>query len=411
MSSKKKATDTSEAGNAALLPKLRFPAFRGEQGWRRAKVDDLVETVTPPKKLPTSAYASEGSFPIIDQSQSHISGWSDDTSALISEDLPLIVFGDHTCTLKLIDRPFVQGADGIKILKSGPAIGTPYLYQFLTYRSLVTEEYKRHYSILREKIVDFPEFKSGEQRKIAECLTSVDEVIAAQARKVNELKTHKKWLMQQLFPRVGETLPQLRFREFQNFGEWVRRKLGELVTVVSGQVDPTQPGYRDCAQIGSDNIESNTGRLINLKSARDKGVMSGNYAFDDLDILYSKIRPALNKVAAPAFSGICSADIYPIRPANGDIVRTYLLYLLFSQSFLEYAIRNSERGKIPKINRDALLSYEAIIPSPPEQDRIAACLSSLDTLITAEAQKLDALERHKRGLMQQLFPSAEKDET
>src|SRR5689334_3547022 len=134
MSSKKKATDAKDDGKATLVPRLRFPEFRGTEGWRRAKVEDLVEAITPPKKLPTADYAAEGSFPIIDQSQSDICGRTNDTAAVIREGLPLIVFGDHTCTLKLIDRPFAQGADGIKILKSGATVETPYLYQFLTHQ-------------------------------------------------------------------------------------------------------------------------------------------------------------------------------------------------------------------------------------------------------------------------------------
>jgi type I restriction enzyme S subunit len=249
-----------------------------------------------------------------------------------------------------------------------------------------------------------------EQQKIAECLSSVDELMAAQSRKLDAIKTHKKGLMQQLFPREGETQPRLRFPEFQNAGDWDVKALAEIVEVASGQVDPKEPPYSDFPQIGSENIESNTGKLVNVKSAGDKGVISGNYAFDENDVLYSKIRPALNKVAAPAFMGICSADIYPIRPANGGLLRCYLLYLLLSQKFLEYAIRNSERGKIPKINRDGLLAYEALIPSPPEQQRIADCLTSLDDLIAAQTQKLEALKTHKKGLMQQLFPSREEVE-
>jgi type I restriction enzyme S subunit len=181
----------TEVATPALVPKLRFPEFRKADGWKIGKIDDLVDTVTPPKKLPTSNYAATGAFPIIDQSQNNICGWTNDNDALIQEDLPLIVFGDHTCILKLIDRPFAQGADGIKILKSRPKIGTSFLYQFLSYRPVVTEEYKRHYSILKEKLVAFPDFKTGEQQKIAECLSSVDELIAAQARKLDALKTHK----------------------------------------------------------------------------------------------------------------------------------------------------------------------------------------------------------------------------
>jgi type I restriction enzyme S subunit len=404
-------TPTAEGGvKPMLVPKLRFPEFREAEGWETGKVDDLVDTVTPPKKLPTTLYASSGAFPIIDQSQSDICGWTNDNEALIREHLPLIVFGDHTCILKLIAKPFAQGADGIKILKTGPKLGTPYLYQFLSYRPVTTEEYKRHYAILKEKIIYFPEFKSGEQQKIAECLSSVDELIAAQARKVDALKTHKKGLMQQLFPREGETQPRLRFPEFENAGEWEEKALAEIVQVASGQVAPTQPPYNGLPQIGSENIESNTGKLVNVKSAGEKGVISGNYLFDENDVLYSKIRPALNKAAAPDFTGICSADIYPIRPANDALLRSYLLYLLLSDKYLEHAIRSSDRGKIPKINREDLLGYVSAIPKPPEQHRIATCLSSLDTLITAETQKYEILKTHKKGLMQQLFPSTEEYE-
>ncbi len=266
----------------------------------------------------------------------------------------------------------------------------------------------------------------AEQQKIAECLTTLDEVIAAQSQKLDALKTHKKGLMQQLFPRVAgasssnasgtreqdapATIPRLRFPEFKSAPEWEEKLLGQVIEIASGQVDPKQPPYCDSPQIGSENIESHSGKLVNVKSAGEKGVISGNYAFDENDILYSKIRPALNKVAAPAFKGICSADIYPIRPANGGLLRGYLLYLLLSQEFLDHAIRNSERGKIPKINRDALLTYKTLIPSPAEQQRIATCLTSLDDLITAQSAKLEALKTHKRGLMQQLFPSPEEVE-
>jgi type I restriction enzyme S subunit len=261
------------------------------------------------------------------------------------------------------------------------------------------------YSQFSELLLPTP--MPAEQQKIAECLSSVDELIAAQARKVDALKTHKKGLMQQLFPREGETQPRLRFPEFQDAGDWVEYSLGQLIEIASGQVDPKQPPYCDSPQIGSENIESHSGKLVNVKSAGEKGVISGNYAFDENDILYSKIRPALNKVAAPEFKGICSADIYPIRPADGTLLRSYLFYLLLSQDFLDYAIQNSERGKIPKINRDALVTYKALIPLPAEQQRIADCLSSLDDLIPAQTQTLEALKTHKQGLMQQLFPSPE----
>lgn len=243
-----------------------------------------------------------------------------------------------------------------------------------------------------------------EQQKIAACLASAEALIEAQGRKVEALRAHQKGLMQQLFPQQGETQPRLRFPEFKGAPEWGEKSFGEIIEVASGQIDPTQTPYLNFPQIGSENIESISGKLVNVKSASEKGVISGNYAFDENDILYSKIRPALNKVSAPDFKGICSADIYPVRPSTGGLLRRYLLYILRSEIFLEYAIRNSDRGKIPKINRDGLLSYRTLIPAPREQERIADCLTSLDNLIAAETLKLDTLKTHKKGLMQQLFP-------
>src|SRR5690606_38716020 len=86
-------------------PRLRFPEFQDAPGWESKTVDDLVDTITPPKKLLTSDYRPAGQFPVIDQSQDYICGWTDDEEAVIDDDLPVVVFGDHTCALKFVDRP------------------------------------------------------------------------------------------------------------------------------------------------------------------------------------------------------------------------------------------------------------------------------------------------------------------
>jgi len=185
-------------------PKLRFPEFRDSGEWKTDKLSNLISTVTPPQKLPTSLYQTEGLYPIIDQSQNYICGWTNDENALISNDLPLIIFGDHTCILKMVRVPFVQGADGIKILKTNKHIETNYLYQYLQFNPVVMEEYKRHFSILKEKFILFPVKESGEQQKIADCFSSLDDLINAHVKKCELLKTHKKGLMQGLFPVAGE---------------------------------------------------------------------------------------------------------------------------------------------------------------------------------------------------------------
>jgi type I restriction enzyme S subunit len=186
------------------LPRLRFPEFRDEGEWKSAQLDDLIATVTPPKKIPTSDYLLEGQFPVIDQGQSEIAGWINDPDAIVKTSQPLIVFGDHTCALKLIYRPFAQGADGIKIIKGNRLVNTTFLYQFLCFRPVVPEEYKRHFSILKTKVAAYPDPKSGEQQKIADCLTTLDDLITAQTQKLAALKIHKQGLMQQLFPALDE---------------------------------------------------------------------------------------------------------------------------------------------------------------------------------------------------------------
>ena len=401
MSSKTKTAAAKNDGKPALTPKLRFPAFREAAGWEIGKVDELVDTVTPPKKLPTSLYSSKGAFPIIDQSQADICGWTDDHEALIQDGLPLIIFGDHTCILKLIDRPFAQGADGIKILKSRPKVGTPFLYQFLTYRPVVTEEYKRHYSILKEKLVSFPDPKTGEQQKIAECLSSVDELMAAQARKLDALKTHKKGLMQQLFPREGETQPGLRFPEFQNAGEWEVRKAG---TFFSNRVTKGEQGLLIYSVTMHDGMVRRDSLDRNYYDIEDA---AGNKKVCRNDIAYNMMRMWQGAFGVAPEDCLVSPAYIVLAPAKGTVPEFFQYMLKLPATLL--TLTSHSRG----LTKDRLrLYYDDFAriplrcPSPDEQQRIASCLTSLDDLIAAQTQKLAALKIHKQGLMQQLFPSS-----
>lgn len=257
----------------------------------------------------------------------------------------------------------------------------------------------------------------AEQRKIAECLGSLDDWIAAETDAMAALRRHKTGLMQQLFPRPeriengqkvpAETRPRLRFPEFETNKGWAEVSLGDFIDIASGQVDPTVMPYCDMPHISGEHIISHGYGLTKLQTAKELRQTSGKYLFGPDDVLYSKIRPALNKAALPTIHGTCSADIYPVRPSSDKLIRTYLFYLLLSPSFLQHAILNSERGKIPKVNRAALLSYSTRLPEPDEQCRIAGCLVSLDARISAQSDKLSALRRHKRGLMQKLFPQVD----
>ncbi|WP_298506675.1 N-6 DNA methylase [uncultured Sphaerochaeta sp.] len=120
------------------------------------KIEALVRTVTPPAKIQKTSFGTAGRFPIIDQSQEHIAGWTDDEAAVICPERPLVIFGDHTCAVKLIDGPFAQGADGIKILEPVESLDARYLFHVLRTRPLESVGYQRHFSLLKKMEIPLP---------------------------------------------------------------------------------------------------------------------------------------------------------------------------------------------------------------------------------------------------------------
>lgn len=122
--------------------------------WRT--VESLVETITPPTKIQKTAFGSAGRFPIIDQSQDAIAGWTDDEGALVHPTKPLVIFGDHTCAIKLVETPFAQGADGIKILHTIEELDPRFLFHVLRARPLLIDGYQRHYSKLKKYKIPVP---------------------------------------------------------------------------------------------------------------------------------------------------------------------------------------------------------------------------------------------------------------
>ena len=349
------------------MPKLRFPEFAQGPEWDHATVADLVKTVAPPKKLTTSTYLADGRFPIIDQSQSYICGWTNDDEAVITRPLPVIVFGDHTCVLKFVNRPFAQGADGVKILTARRRVSTLYLYHQLTYRPVVMEEYKRHFSVLKDKVVCFPDPKSGEQQKIADCLGSLDDLIAADGRKLEALRRHKQGLMQQLFPQPGETVPLLRFPEFQDAPDWKTGRCRDIAKVLPGYGFPDKfqgnkkgqyPFYK-VSDI-SHTIEkaqryiSEANNYINsdvLDNIRGKSVPAGT-------IIFAKIGEAIRSnrrviTTKPAVIDNNTAGVKAMKAKSSD---EFLFYLWSNVSLIDHA-----GGVVPAVSKSALENVPAVL--------------------------------------------------
>lgn len=143
-------------GARAVLDNYR-PHISVDPEWETDELQNLVDTVTPPLKLQTSEYGKTGEIPIIDQSQDYIAGWTDQAAAAIDPQEGLVIFGDHTCAVKFVDRPFAQGADGIKILRTRVGLLPKYLALYLQAYPLAQDGYRRHFSKLKEYPIRFPD--------------------------------------------------------------------------------------------------------------------------------------------------------------------------------------------------------------------------------------------------------------
>ena len=147
---------------------------------------------------------------------------------------------------------------------------------------------------------------------------------------------------------------------------------------IDAQMTTDYEKYADYPHIGIDSIEKDTGRLFGYRTVAEDHVKSGKYIFTPEHIIYSKIRPNLNKVALPTFHGLCSADAYPILPNNLICNRNYLAYVLRSPWFLSYIIPLSGRSNMPKVNREQINNFTWPLPPLEQQEQFAAFVEQTD---------------------------------
>ena len=248
--------------------------------------------------------------------------------------------------------------------------------------------------------IPFPWRDLSEQRRIVAILDEAFEGIAtAKANAEKNLQNAR-----EVFENFVQSMFTLRGPG------WTERTLEDVCEIAAKLVDPREPEYLDLPHIGAGNIESKSGAVIDVRTAREEQLISGKFLFDERAVLYSKIRPYLMKVVRPTFSGVCSADIYPLIPKSGGIDRDYLYHLLLTPSFTAYAIKGSARAGMPKVNRDHLFAYQSWLPPIQEQARLAARLDAVvdETQRLAEifGAKLSALNDLKKSLLHQAFTGA-----
>ncbi len=409
---------------ATKVPKLRFPEFRGAEGWQERQLGDfLTESRLPgskgnvAKKITVKLWGN-GVFEKNDAIQGSVNTqyFRRKAGQFIYSKLDFLnqAFGIIPPSLdnyeSTVDLPCFDITGGLN-----PAFLLEYVKRRDFYERLgeTADGSRKARRIHAETFLSFSAAlpTPAEQQKIAECLSSVDEVIAAQARKVDALKTHKKGLMQQLFPREGETAPRLRFPEFRDAGEWKSDSLGNIFETSSGGTPSrTEKAYwnGDIPWITTSLVDF---RVITsaeefltaegLKNSSAKLFPKGTVLMAMYGQGKTRGQVALLGIKA-ATNQACAA----ILPRKG--IDPYFVFLNLAGRYEE--IREiSNSGGQENLSQGLIREIRFAFPlDDDEQRKVTACLSSLDALIAAEIRKLEALKIHKKGLMQQLFPSLEE---
>jgi type I restriction enzyme S subunit len=432
-----------------LVPKLRFPEFRGAEEWNSEAFEDIydfkvtnsfsrdmlnyengsvknihygdihtkfstlfdienekVPFINPSvsiDKIKQDCYCVEGDMVFADASEDLADvGKSIELVNLNGERL---VSGLHTILARQKQKKFMLGFGG-------------HLFKSQHIRKQIQKESQGAKVLglssgrLARIKVTYPSDKK-EQQKIANCLSSIDDLIRAQSQKVEALKTHKKGLMQQLFPREGETVPRLRFPEFRDAGEWVTEELSKCLDRVIDYRGKAPPK----SESGIPLITARNVRFGWLDMSSDEYIEASEYENwmskgmpKDGDILFTTEAPLGNVALFPSSGKFALGQrIITLRAQPKKCLSAFLFHSLLSPGMQKDIDFHSTGSTAKGIKSKVFVAINFCHPSIDEQQKIADCLSSIDDLISAQSQKLESLKTHKKGLMQQLFPSTEAD--
>ncbi|MDN5201211.1 restriction endonuclease subunit S [Fulvivirgaceae bacterium BMA10] len=407
-----------------LIPELRFPQFVKEGEWEYLNGNELFEPISNRNHnsdLPILAVTQEqGAIPreLIDY---HVS-----VSDKSIESYKVVEVGDFIISL----RSFQGGIEYSNYLGlCSPA------YIVLRKKLDVPNDFYRHYfksfpfiqdlnknleGIRDGKMISYKQFsdilipkpKKQEQQKIASCLSSLDELITAHSDKLETLAAYKKGLMQNLFPQEGQKVPNYRFPEFEKDGKWIKASLGDYYKNLSTGMTPSRqkPEYFNGKIPWITSGELNYNTITKTREyITEEAVKDTNLRIYPPGTLFI----AITGLEAPGTRGKCGLNGVEATTnqscmafKENSVIDTLFLFHWY-MNFSEELYRYSQGTKQQSFNNSIVERFEIVHPSKKEQRKIAFCLSAVDELITAQAEKIEQLQQHKRGLMQGLFPKIE----
>lgn len=372
--------------------------------WEKYKFSNCLvdNNVSRSNQINASEKKPTGKYPVIDQGQDFIAGYTDEEEKLVSEGLPYIIFGDHTRCFKYVDFPFVVGADGTKVLSPNKDLFDPKFFYFhLLSFDIPSRGYNRHYKLLKEKIVLRPELP--EQRKIAYVLSTVQKAIEQQDKLIRTTTELKKALMQKLFTEGIGWLSGAETRQKQTeIGQvpedWEVVELGEICERISINVQPNPNGNKP--YVGLEHIFS--GQIYLTDWGTEKEVVSSKAAFKKGYILYGKLRPYLDKAVIAPFDGISSTDILIFNGKN-EVENDFLIHFFHTDRFIEFAKSTTSGVQHPRTSWNSLKKIKLGLPLKSERKFIAKTLNIIENKIQFHQKKKQTLTALFKTLLHELM--------
>lgn len=184
--------------------------------------------------------------------------------------------------------------------------------------------------------------------------------------------------------------------------KWEKVKLKDVIKIEKNSISPDNLNEGDI-YIGLDDIDKETGIIKSIKYVKECDVKSNKFVFTSKHILYGKLRPNLNKVTMPNFSGICSTDIFPINTQKGKTIKEYIYHILHGQDFVKYASSRTNGANLPRVNEKTILDYEISLPPLETQKQIAKTLDTAAELLAMRKQQLAEMDSLIKSTFYDMF--------
>lgn len=356
-----------------------------------AKFLDIFEDVTKHgTKIPTNQYQSEGKYPIIDQGQEKIAGYTNQENGLFT-DVPAILFGDHTRIVKYIDKPCFLGADGVKLLKAkSENANYKYLYYVLLNAKIPNTGYNRHFKWLKE--VDITLYKKEEQKNIVSLLDTVTELIDKRKQQLSKLDELVKARFVEMFggyertTTIARYISELRGGKSLAGTETCKNKVLKTGAATFGWFDPEQYKYlpTDYEPLPEHKVE--TGDVIISRMNTPELVGACSYVFNAPDNMYYPDR---------LWKAILQENTNPI-----------FLWQLLWDNDVRKAIKEKSggtSGTMHNISKPNLLAIKCMDAPIELQNQFAAFVEQTDKSKLEVQKSLEKLEVLKKALMQKYF--------